>query len=300
MIYTVTFNPAIDYVVHTNKLYTGKTNRSVKEEYYWGGKGINVTTVLNNLGIESVALGFVAGFTGRAIEQGLYESGIKTDFITLNEGISRINIKIKSSDETEINSQGPKISQKAIDMLFEKLKGLNQSDILVLAGSIPNTLPSDIYEKIMAELSEKNIQIVVDATKDLLVNVLKYKPFLIKPNDHELGEIFGVEIKNNDDVKLYAKKLKDMGAKNVIVSMAGNGAMLIDELSNVHTIGVPKGEVKNSVGAGDSMVAGFLAGYIEKKDYSYALRMGTAAGSATAFSDGLATREKVYSLLEQL
>lgn len=299
MIYTVTFNPAIDYVVHTNEMQVGLVNRSESEEIYFGGKGINVSIVLKELGIKSKTIGFVAGFTGNAIEEGIREKGIETDFIHLDNGFSRINVKIKSDEETELNGQGPKISDKAISLLYEKLDALSDGDILVLAGSIPRTLPSDIYERIMEHLSEKNIRTVVDATKDLLLNVLKYKPFLIKPNNHELEEMFGVKLNGMEDIVTYAKKLKSMGAVNVLVSMAGDGAILVDEYGNVHTCGVCKGKVKNSVGAGDSMVAGFIAGSADG-DYEYALKLGTATGGATAFSEGLAEKEKVYELLKQL
>ncbi len=299
MVYTVTFNPAIDYVVHTDELVVGMTNRSKSEEMYVGGKGINVSMVLAELGIRSKALGFVAGFTGRAIEDGAKEKGVETDFVHLESGCSRINVKIKSGEETELNGQGPKIPDKAIEKLLGKLDKLEDGDVLVLAGSIPGTLPSDIYEKILARLSERKIKTVVDATKDLLLNVLKYKPFLIKPNNHELGEMFGVKLKAEDEIISYAKKLREMGAVNVLVSMAGDGAILVDEDGKVHKCGVCKGTVKNSVGAGDSMVAGFIAGST-KGDYGYALKLGTATGGATAFSDELAKKEEIYELLKQL
>lgn len=299
MIYTVTFNPAVDYVVHTEEMNVGRVNRSKKEEIYFGGKGINVSIVLNELGIKSKALGFVAGFTGEAIEKGVQSKGIETDFVHLKDGFSRINVKIKSGDETELNGQGPVIDGNAVKELFRKLDKLMDGDILVLAGSIPNTLPSDIYEKILEYLSYRKIKTVVDATKDLLMNVLKYKPFLIKPNNYELGEMFGVTLTSNDEIAKYAAKLKEMGAENVLVSMAGDGALLLDDTGKTHMCGVCKGTVKNSVGAGDSMVAGFLAGTLEG-DYDYALKLGTAAGGATAFSDGLAERNDIYRLLEQL
>lgn len=299
MIYTVTFNPAIDYVVHTNELQVGCVNRSQSEEVYFGGKGINVSMVLSELDIKSKALGFVAGFTGKAIERGVQEKGVETDFVHLNEGFSRINVKIKSEKETELNGQGPKISGEAIELLYEKLDLLKDGDTLVLAGSIPNTLPSDIYEKILARLSNKKIKAVVDATNQLLMNVLKYKPFLVKPNNFELGEMFGVELKTHDEIIEYAKKLKDMGAINVLISMAGDGAVLVDEYGNVHACNACKGQVKNSVGAGDSMVAGFIAGS-ESGDYEYALKLGTATGGATAFSNGLAKKEEIHKLLMQM
>ena len=299
MVYTVTFNPAIDYVVHTGDMVLGQVNRSNAEEMYFGGKGINVSIVLKELGIESKALGFVAGFTGEAIEKGVSQMGVHTDFVKLEKGNSRINVKIKSAEETELNGQGPDINDEAIAKLFEKLDKLTDGDTIILAGSIPNSLPSDIYERIIERLSDRKIKVVVDATKDLLMNVLKYKPFLIKPNNHELGEMFGVVLKTNDDIAEYAKKLQDMGAKNVLVSMAGDGALLLDENGKTHICGVCKGKVKNSVGAGDSMVAGFVAGSMDG-DYEYALKLGTATGGATAFSDGLATKEKISELLKQL
>lgn len=299
MIYTVTFNPAIDYVVHTDEMRIGYVNRSKSEEIYFGGKGINVSIVLSELGIKSKALGFVAGFTGEAIEKGISEKGIETDFVHLEKGFSRINVKIKSGDETELNGQGPEIGDKALDELFAKLDKLEDGDTIVLAGSIPNTLPSDIYEKILERLSDRNIRAVVDATKDLLMNVLKYKPFLIKPNNHELGEMFGVTLTSNEEIAQYAHRLKEMGARNVLVSMAGDGALLLDENGRTHICGVCKGIVKNSVGAGDSMVAGFIAG-LQNGDYDYALRLGTAAGGATAFSEGLASKDEISTLLKQL
>lgn len=299
MVYTVTFNPAIDYVVHTAEMKLGATNRSEKEEMYFGGKGINVSIVLRELGIGSKALGFTAGFTGEAIEKGLSDAGIDTDFVRLENGNSRINVKIKSAEETELNGQGPDIDGKAISALFEKLDGLKDGDTLILAGSIPSSLPSDIYQRILERLSGKKIKTVVDATKDLLLNVLKYKPYLVKPNNHELGEMFGVTLKTDEEIETYARKLREMGAVNVLISMAGDGAMLIDEYGKMHRCGVCKGTVKNSVGAGDSMVAGFIAGSLGG-DYEYALKLGTAAGGATAFSDGLAAREKINELLQTL
>lgn len=299
MVYTVTFNPAIDYVVHTGEMKLGATNRSEKEEMYFGGKGINVSIVLRELGIDSKALGFTAGFTGEAIEKGLSEMGIDTDFVRLKNGNSRINVKIKSTEETELNGQGPDIDEAAINALFAKLDKLSDGDTLILAGSIPSSLPSDIYEKILGRLSGRNIKTVVDATKDLLLNVLKYKPFLVKPNNHELGEMFGAELKTDEEIEKYARKLQEMGAVNVLISMAGDGAMLIDEYGKMHRCGVCRGTVRNSVGAGDSMVAGFTAGSL-KGDYEYALKLGTAAGGATAFSDGLAEKAKIDELLKTL
>lgn len=299
MVYTVTFNPAIDYVVHMGELKLGATNRSECEEMYFGGKGINVSIVLRELGIDSKALGFTAGFTGEAIEKGLADMGIDTDFVKLEKGNSRINVKIKASEETELNGQGPDIDDKAIAVLFEKLDKISGGDTLVLAGSIPSSLPSDIYERILERLSGRNIRAVVDATNDLLLNVLKYKPFLIKPNNHELGEMFGVTLNSDGEIETYARKLQEMGAVNVLISMAGDGAMLIDEYGKMHRCGVCRGVVKNSVGAGDSMVAGFTAGVING-NYEYALKLGTAAGGATAFSNGLATKEEITELVNTL
>ena len=300
MIYTVTFNPAIDYVMNVPGLVPGEVNRSKEEYVFFGGKGINVSLVLRELGRDSTALGFIAGFTGDAIRRGVEDAGVKSDFIRLENGLSRINVKIKASTETDLNGKGPDISEKDLQSLFEKLDTLKDGDILVLAGSIPPDLPENIYETILARLSDKNIIFVVDATGDLLKNVLVYKPFLIKPNHHELGEIFGKTLKNTDEIAHYAKKMQKMGARNVLVSMAANGALLVDETGRVHIIGTAKGKAVNSVGAGDSMVAGFLAGYLEKNDYSYALALGSAAGSATAFSEGLANKELIFQLLNEI
>lgn len=299
MIYTVTFNPAIDYVVRTGEMTIGATNRSNSEEIYFGGKGINVSMVLKELDMPSIALGFVAGFTGVAIEKGVQEAGIETDFVHLENGFSRINVKIKSSQETELNGQGPHITERAIRELFAKLDCLKDGDTIVLAGSIPNTLPADIYEQILQYLSGKNIKAVVDATGELLLRVMKFKPFLVKPNNHELGELFHVTLQTTEEIATYARKLQEMGARNVLVSMAGDGALLIDENGKEHFCDVCKGTVRNSVGAGDSMVAGFLAGS-KDGDYEFALKLGTATGGATAFADGLAKREDIDRLLAQL
>ena len=299
MIYTVTFNPAIDYVVKTDKVKSGEVNRANEEKMYFGGKGINVSLVLRELGIKSRAFGFIAGFTGEAIENGLVSHGIGTDFVRMKNGFSRINVKIKSDEETELNGRGPDIPDDAVKELFEKLEMIKDGDTLVLAGSIPPSLPSDIYEKILAHLEGRKIRTVVDATKDLLLNVLKYYPFLVKPNNHELGEMFGVKLETTEQIAEYAGKLRDMGARNVLVSMAGDGALLLDENGKIHTCGVCKGTVKNSVGAGDSMVAGFIAGS-ENGDYEYALKLGTACGGATAFSEGLAKKADIFRLLETL
>lgn len=299
MVYTVTFNPAVDYVIRVEELKTGSVNRSVSEKIFFGGKGINVSLVLRELGVKSRALGFIAGFTGKAIEEGVRSKGVETDFVELSDGCSRINVKIKSDEETDINGGGPDISESALARLLEKLDSMRDGDMLVLAGSIPSSLPSDVYEKILTRLSGKRIKTVVDATKELLLNALKYKPFLVKPNHYELGEMFGVTIQTADEIVRYAEKLKKMGAVNVLVSMAGDGAVLLDENGKLHRCGVCRGTVKNSVGAGDSMVAGFIAGS-QSGDYETALKLGTAAGGATAFSDGLAKKEEILELLRQL
>ncbi len=299
MIYTVTFNPALDYVVRMDALTLGQVNRTVSEDVQLGGKGINVSWVLRELGHENVALGFVAGFTGKAIEDGLAAKGVATDFIHLPAGLTRINVKLKAGEETEINGKGPDISAEALEELLCKLDALGEGDVLVLAGSIPASMPSDVYESILARLEGKKVLCAVDATRDLLVNVLKYKPFLIKPNNHELGEIFGRVLNTDEEIRECAEKLQQQGARNVLVSMAGDGAMLLDENGGCHRLTAYKGKVKNSVGAGDSMVAGFLAGYLDTGDYAHALRVGSAAGSATAFSDVLATRPEIEALLNQ-
>ena len=300
MIYTVTFNPSLDYIVSVEDFKLGLTNRTSSELILPGGKGINVSTVLGNLGIENTALGFLAGFTGKEIERRLKEMGVASDFIEINEGVSRINLKLKSIDGTEINGSGPVISPEDVEKLMEKLDKLGEGDVLFLAGSIPTSMPDDMYQKIMAKLDGKGVMIVVDATRDLLLNVLEYHPFLIKPNNHELGEIFDVELLTRESVVPYAKKLQEKGARNVLVSMAGEGAVLIDENGREYMSPVPKGKVVNAVGAGDSMVAGFMAGYMEKEDYLHAFHMGIAAGSASAFSENLATREEIASVYEQI
>lgn len=300
MIYTVTFNPALDYVVTVDHFTLGSVNRTVKENIFYGGKGINVSALLANLGYESTALGFVAGFTGEEIERGVRKLGFKSDFIKVKNGMSRINLKLKSDAESEINGMGPEITPDDVKALFEKLSKLEQGDVLVLSGSIPAAIDDDVYERIMEMLDGKGIRIVVDAEKELLLNVLKYHPFLIKPNNHELGQMFGVELTSDQDIVTYARKLQEMGAGNVLVSMAKDGAILVTEDGQVHKQGVAKGKVKNSVGAGDSMVAGFIAGCLEKGDYRYALKLGTACGGATAFSDGIGTKDYIMKLLETL
>lgn len=298
MIYTVTFNPSLDYVIQVDKLVPGEINRTTHEAVYPGGKGNNVSVILSNLGHSSKALGFTAGFTGEALENMLKEFGCDTAFIRLPEGSTRINVKINAGEETEINGQGPVITEEAQQALFEQLDALKKEDILVLAGSIPNTLPSDIYERILEHLQGRGIHFVVDATKELLLKVLKYHPFLIKPNNHELGEMFGVTLKTRDEIVAYAKKLQEMGAENVLVSMAGDGAILLTEEGVIYEAKPPKGKVLNSVGAGDSMVAGFLTGYLNTGDYEKAFRLGVVTGSATAFQYWLATKEDIVALME--
>lgn len=300
MIYTITFNPALDYIVRVKDFKIGSVNRTSYEEIYPGGKGINVSIVLNNLGVNNRALGYVAGFTGREIERRVNEFGCETDFIKLNEGMSRINVKLKSGEESEINGMGPDINNEALNDLYEKLDKLKDEDILVLAGSIPNTLPKDIYENIMERLQSHKVKFIVDATGDLLLNVLKYKPFLIKPNHNELADLFKVEIKSEEEIIYYAKKLREMGAENVLISMAGDGAIFVTSSGEVLKTRVPKGILKNSVGAGDSMVAGFIAGYLNNFTLEDGFKMGVATGSASAFSDGLATKEKVEELLKEI
>ncbi len=293
MIYTVTFNPSLDYIVEVENFKMEATNRTSFEQMLPGGKGINVSFVLKNLGVDSTAIGFLAGFVGEEIEKKVEAEGIKAQFLKLEEGVSRINVKIRNINGMEINGMGPDISTKKVDELMARIDTLESGDTLVLAGSIPQTMPDSIYMDIMARLESRGIMVVVDATKDLLMNVLAYKPFLIKPNNHELGEIFGVTLQTREEVVPYARKLQEKGARNVLVSMAGEGAVLIDENGNVHMSEAPQGKVINAVGAGDSMVAGFLAGWMLKSDYEYAFRMGLATGSASAFSEKLATKEEV-------
>jgi 1-phosphofructokinase len=297
VIYTVTFNPSLDYIVSVKDFRPGMTNRTSSELMLAGGKGINVSIVLGNLGIKSTALGFIAGFTGDEIVRRLHNSGINSEFIKINDGISRINIKLKSIDGTEINGQGPHIDSSHIEQLMNRLRRLESGDVLVLAGSIPAGISDNIYKDIMDMLKDKGVQIVVDATSRLLTNVLEYKPFFIKPNQHELGDIFNVTLNTQEEVIPYALELKKMGAVNVCVSMGGKGAILVADDGNVYKAKAPDGILKNSVGAGDSLVAGFLSGWIEKKDYEYAFRKGVATGSASAFSERLATNGEVNDLI---
>ncbi len=300
MIYTVTFNPSLDYIVSVDDFRLGLTNRTSSEQMFPGGKGINVSIVLKNLGLDSTALGFIAGFTGEEIDRRLAGMGCSTEFIPVDAGISRINVKLKNIEGTEINGQGPEISEEKVNQLLARLDRLTAEDVLVLAGSIPATMPDDIYSNIMERLQSRGTMVVVDATRDLLVNVLEYHPFLIKPNNHELGEIFDVALDTRDSVVPYARKLQEAGARNVLISMAGAGAVLVAEDGSVYERPAPKGVLVNGVGAGDSMVAGFLTGWFEKHDYEHAFKMGIAAGSASAFSETLATRSQVEHIYGEL
>ncbi len=300
MIYTVTLNPAIDYVIKLDKLNPGNINRIDSENVYPGGKGINVSGILAELGIKSIALGFVSGFSGEFIKNSLHQKGLETNFINLENGFTRINVKIKSYEETEINGQGPHISDEKLEELYLKIDKLTENDVLVLAGSIPKTLDENLYENIMKRLEKKGVKVVVDATKNLLLNVLKHKPFLIKPNNHELEEIFNVKLNDVDDIVLYAKKLQKMGALNVLVSRGKDGALLITQEGEIYTSNVGCGEVINSVGAGDSMLAGFVGEYMRSNDFEKALRQGAACGSATAFSSDLAEKDFIDEILKDI
>lgn len=300
MIYTVTFNPSLDYILSVKDFQMGRTNRTRQEQLLPGGKGINVSTVLTNLGIENTALGFTAGFSGEEIRRRVEALGVRSDFIPLEEGYSRINVKLKDFDGTEINGRGPDIPGEQLEKLLDQLNQLAEGDGLVLAGSIPESLPDSIYRDILERLKGRDILTAVDATGELLVKVLPYRPFLVKPNNHELREIFGERLSRREDVAPCARKLQKMGARNVLVSMAGEGAVLLDEEGAVHALPAPEGKLVNAVGAGDSMVAGFLAGWLQKKDYEHAFRMGIAAGSASAFSENLAEKQDVERVYRQL
>lgn len=299
MIFTVTFNPSLDYIVRVDEVRLGTINRTNYEQLLPGGKGINVSIVLGNLGHPSRALGFSAGVTGVALEKLLADSGVDADLVHVKAGFTRINAKVKAVEETEINGQGPRIAPEDVDALFSKLDVLGQDDTLVISGSVPNTLPSDMYEQVMERLAGRGVRIVVDAERDLLTRVLPYRPFLVKPNNHELGDIFGVTLKTRDEVVPYARRMQEMGAQNVLVSMAGEGGVLVAADGQVYQSPAAKGTVVNSVGAGDSCVAGFLAGLMETGSYQTAFRMGLAAGSASAFSDHLATRPEVEDLMSR-
>lgn len=309
MVYTITFNPALDYILQVENFEIGKINRTTTEKILPGGKGLNVSTVLNNLEIESTALGFIAGFTGEKLQEQLKNIGIKTEFIKVEKGITRINVKINSREETAINANGPQITNEDIEQLLGKIKKIQKQDIVVLAGNIPKGINKNIYEKICQELKEKQVTFIVDATRELLLNILKYNPFLIKPNKEELEETFNIKIQTKEEIIKYAKKLQELGAKNVLISLGGEGAILVTENEKTYFSKAPKGKVINTVGAGDSMVAGFIAGIKQKNkesqdkiedNFEYALKMGIATGSASAFSDNLATKEEVYDLLKFL
>lgn len=300
MVYTITLNPALDYVMKVGSLRFDDINRSKAEQIYYGGKGINVSVVLSRLGTENKALGFVAGFTGEELERMLKADNIDCDFNHLRSGLTRVNVKIKADTELDINANGPDVSEAEIEELLTKLDDIKEGDVLVLAGAVPKNLPSDVYEKILQRLSGRGVKFVVDATGELLLKVLKFKPFLVKPNHHELGDLFSVTTKTDEEIEIYAKKLQQMGASNVLVSRGGDGAMLIDEFGAVKKIGNAKGTLINSVGCGDSMVAGFVAGFLQKGDYEHALRLGAACGNATAFSEGLAEKkdiDRIYQIL---
>lgn len=300
MVYTITLNPALDYVMKVGSLRFDDINRSKAEQIYYGGKGINVSVVLSRLGTENKALGFVAGFTGEELERMLKADNIDCDFNHLRSGLTRVNVKIKADTELDINANGPDVSEAEIEELLTKLDDIKEGDVLVLAGAVPKNLPSDVYEKILQRLSGRGVKFVVDATGELLLKVLKFKPFLVKPNHHELGDLFSVTTKTDKEIEIYAKKLQQMGASNVLVSRGGDGAMLIDEFGAVKKIGNAKGTLINSVGCGDSMVAGFVAGFLQKGDYEHALRLGAACGNATAFSEGLAEKkdiDRIYQIL---
>ena len=300
MIYTVTFNPSLDYIVSIDQFKTGITNRTDSELIVPGGKGLNVSTVLHNLGIKSIALGFTAGFTGAEIEKRCKEIGFLCDFIPVENGVSRINVKIKGASETEINGQGPSIENDSLKKLFRKLSKLSKNDTLVLAGSVPKGLPDTIYRDILSITNQKKILSVVDASGTLLLNTLSMQPFLIKPNHHELGALFNTKLHTKEEVIPYAQKLQKMGARNVLVSLGKDGAVLVAESGNVFSLSAPEGTLVNAVGAGDSMVAGFLAGWMDQKDYTHAFKMAVAAGSASAFSETLAKKEEIIYLYNRL
>lgn len=308
MIYTITFNPALDYTVQVEKFEIGKINRTKSENILAGGKGLNVSIILKRLGIENTALSFIAGFTGKELERKIRQYNIETEFIEANRGYTRINVKISSLEknsliqesETALNGNGPEITEDDIEKLLQKIQNINSNDIVILSGNIPKCINENIYEIICKELDGKNVKFVVDASQKLLMNCLKYKPFFIKPNKEELEETFNTKIETKEEIIIYAKKLQEKGAQNVLISLGGDGAILLTEKNEVYYSNTPKGQVINTVGAGDSMVAGFVAGYLRKKDYKEALKLGIASGSATAFSAGLAMNEEINGLLKQI
>ena len=300
MIYTITFNPALDYIAQVENFEIGQINRTKTEKILPGGKGLNVSTVLKNLGLENTALGFIAGFTGKELKRKIEEYGIETDFVEVKNGITRINVKISSKEETALNGNGPEISEEELQQLLEKIERIQENDIVILAGNVPKCIKNDIYEIICNKLEKNGVTFIVDSTRELLINVLKYKPFLIKPNKDELQETFNVKINTNEQIVEYAKKLQEMGAQNVLISLGGEGAILITKEGKEYYKQAPKGQVVNTVGAGDSMVAGFIAGYLKSGDYEQALKMGIATGSASTFSMNLATKEEVEILLKNI
>lgn len=300
MFYTVTLNPALDYILQVDDFGIGKINRTKTEKILPGGKGLNVSMVLKNLEIDTVAIGFIAGFTGDELKKQMEQKGVKTEFIKVQNGITRINVKISSNQETALNGIGPDIDEKDIEELLQKINEITSDDLVILSGNIPKSIPKNIYQIICDILEKNNVTFVVDATRELLIDVLKYKPFLIKPNKEELEETFKVKITTKDELVTYAKKLQDMGAQNVLISLGGDGAMLLNKEDKVYYSKAPKGKVINTVGAGDSMVAGFLAGYKKTKDYEQAFKMGIATGSASAFSMDLATAKEVENLLKDI
>ena len=300
MIYTITFNPALDYISQVNNFEIGKINRTETEKILPGGKGLNVSTVLGNLGIESTALGFIAGFTGEELKRDIEQRGIKTDFIKVEKGLTRINVKISSKEETALNGNGPEITEEDIKQLLKKIDNIKSEDTVILAGNIPKCINNNIYEIICKKLEQNKVRFIVDATKELLMNVLRYKPFLIKPNKEELEETFKEKIETKEEIIEHAKKLQKMGARNVLISLGGDGAMLVTTENKEYFLNAPKGKVLNTVGAGDSMVAGFVAGYEKSGDYQYAFKVGLATGSASAFSMNLATSEEVANLLKEI
>lgn len=298
MIYTITFNPALDYISQVENFQKGKINRTTNEKILPGGKGLNVSIVLKNLEIDNTALGFIAGFTGDELKRRIEQYNVKTNFIKVEKGITRINVKISSNEETALNGCGPQITEVDLEKILKQIDEIQKEDIVILAGNIPKNINKNIYEKICLKLKEKETTFIVDATRELLIGILKYNPFLIKPNKEELEETFGVKIQGEQEIIQYAKKLQEMGARNVLISLGGEGAILITEENKIYKANAPKGKVISTVGSGDSMVAGFIAGYIKSKDYKEALKLGIAAGSASAFSTELATKEKVEKLLK--
>ena len=300
MVYTVTCNPALDYVMQVPQLRTDDINRSEREYLTYGGKGINVSAVLARLSVPTCALGFTAGVMGEKLKNLLTTEGITCDFVDLPTGETRINVKIRAEQELDVNATGPSVSADDVERLFEKLDTLGAGDMLVLAGSVPSGLPRDLYSRILKRLDGHGVLTVVDAEGELLRNTLPYRPFLIKPNHHELGALFGKDLHTTEAIVACARQLQEEGARNVLVSRAENGALLVDETGACHEVGTVKGVLRNSVGCGDSMVAGFLAGWLQKRDYAYALRLGAASGNATAFSDTLATATEIESVLSRL